>query len=132
MEITNPRHLKEEIWYERNFKNKQIKIGWAGFSFSCDKEGNLIPSLEGDKINQIRLENFNDCLKHPEDFQDEGVKEKRRSYYTNAEGICECGKTIELYNEYLGACECPFCGTWHNLFGQVLTNPEEWNKNDDW
>lgn len=47
-------------------------------------------------------------------------------------GKCECGKVIELWNEYLGASECEYCGRWHNLFGQLLNNPETWSRGDDW
>ena len=42
-------------------------------------------------------------------------------------GTCNCGHKIELYDRYLGACECPYCGQWWNLFGQELKNPEHWN-----
>lgn len=45
----------------------------------------------------------------------------------NAQGICECGQTIELWDQYLGTCECPHCHRWYNLFGQELNPPETWN-----
>lgn len=47
-------------------------------------------------------------------------------------GKCECGKVIELWNEYLGASECEYCGRWHNLFGQLLNDPSTWSRGDDW
>ena len=45
---------------------------------------------------------------------------------------CECGKVIELYDQYLGASECPHCGRWHNLFGELLNDPSTWSRGDDW
>lgn len=53
-------------------------------------------------------------------------------YRANAIAKCHCGAEIELYNEYLGACECPECGRWYNLFGQELNNPEEWESGEGW
>lgn len=47
-------------------------------------------------------------------------------------GVCHCGHRIELYNEYLGACECPYCGQWWNIFGQELKPVEQWKDGDDW
>ena len=55
-----------------------------------------------------------------------------RRFRTNAVARCHCGEEIELYDEYLGACECPNCGRWYNIFGQELENPEEWEEGEDW
>lgn len=47
-------------------------------------------------------------------------------------GECECGETVTLYNQYLGACECPKCGRWYNIWGQELNPPHTWSSGDDW
>lgn len=26
----------------------------------------------------------------------------------------------------MGACQCPKCGKWYNIFGQALLDPEFW------
>lgn len=36
----------------------------------------------------------------------------------------------ELVNQYQGACPCPKCGQWYNLFGQELINPQYWEEED--
>ena len=43
-----------------------------------------------------------------------------------------CGAEFYLQDEYLGACECPRCGQWFNLFGQEVTNPSSWSSGSDW
>ena len=43
-----------------------------------------------------------------------------------------CGAEFYLQDEYLGACECPRCGQWFNLFGQELTDPRGWSNGSDW
>ena len=43
-----------------------------------------------------------------------------------------CGEEFYLQDEYLGACECPRCGQWFNLFGQEVTNPSSWSSGSDW
>lgn len=39
---------------------------------------------------------------------------------------------IDLWDEYLGACECPNCGRWYNIMGQELNPPSTWRDGDDW
>ena len=43
-----------------------------------------------------------------------------------------CGEEFYLQDEYLGACECPRCGQWFNLFGQEVTDPSSWPSGSDW
>ena len=58
------------------------------------------------------------------------VEERMTEGRTPAEGICECGKTNRLEEDHLGACQCPYCGRWHNLFGEELEPPEKWYDNE--
>ena len=39
---------------------------------------------------------------------------------------CSCGKTIILEDQYMGACKCPKCGKWYNMFGDRIKTPDEW------
>ena len=97
-----------------------------GFGFPCDKDGNLFENM-----NPAAVENYHYCMEHPEKFaRFNKVCERRWSYRENNSGVCNCGNRIELFNEYLGACECPHCGQWYNLSGQELIPPADWEDDD--
>lgn len=103
----------------------------GGFAFPCDENGKLIVN---ENTNPAAIENYNWCLNNPDKFKyyfNQIVKQTRR-WRENNTGTCHCGQKIELYNEYLGACECPKCGQWYNIWGQELNNPETWSNGDDW
>lgn len=100
-----------------------------GFGFPCDKDGNFVNVYNnpGAEIN------YHWCLEHPEKFvRFNKVVEREWSWRENNSGICNCGNKIELVNDYMGACECPHCGQWWNVFGQELRNPDTWSDGDDW
>lgn len=73
--------------------------------------------------------NFEFCMNHPERFtRFNKILRRVRSYQDNARGKCECGAEIELWNQYMGACQCQNCGLWYNLFGQELLPPSDWEE----
>lgn len=111
-----PAEWKSYDFYELVFDDGKCN----GFAFSCDENGNF-------ELTDEQRENYEFAMSHPEKFKrfNQVVKFTNR-YKENASGICGCGKRIELYDEYLGACECPHCGQWYNLFGQRLRHPDEW------
>ena len=113
-----------EICYEVVFDDGK----YNGFGFPCDENGNVKKMA-----NEIAQENYEYCLKHPEKFAryNKVIKEKH-VYRENNTGTCECGEEIELVDQYLGACECPNCGRWYNMWGQELNNPNTWSDGDDW
>ena len=102
----------------------------GGLSFPCDENGNV----DRTKLEPPAIRNLDFALNHPEKYTYafNKVEKIRRTIRNPATGICECGKLIELHNEYLGAGECSYCGRWHNLFGQLLNNPRTWRNGDDW
>ena len=115
-----PRERKYETRYELAFWRER----YCGCSFPCDKDGNLF----FDKMQDAAKRNYEDCLKHPEEYPycfNKVVKDEW-TYIQPATGICKCGHRIELYDEYMGACECPHCGQWYSLSGQELLPPEKW------
>jgi len=119
-----PRERKIEAQYEILFYDSES----GGFAFQCDKDWNIKTT------NECALKNYNYCMEHPEEFP-YYWNEKNVWYHTyteNANGICECGNRVYLWDQYLGACECEKCGRWYNLFGQELSNPETWSEGDDW
>ena len=103
----------------------------GGFAFPCDKDGNLTIT---ENTNPDAIENYKWCLENKEKFKWDfnRVVPIHRRWRENNSGICYCGNRIELYNEYLGACECPHCGQWWNLNGQALNPVETWSSGDDW
>ena len=102
----------------------------CGLGFPCDENG----YIDVEKMYPPARKNYEEAMKHPEQYPYawNKVEKNTRSYREPASGICNCGNRIELYNEYLGGCECPHCGQWWNLFGQELKNPERWSEGDDW
>ena len=100
-----------------------------GFGFPCDKEGNV------KNIHPEAAENLAWCKEHPEVFvRFNEVITIRQTYTEPAHGICKCGEVVILENQYHGACECPKCGQWYNLFGQSLLPPDMWEDEleEDW
>jgi len=101
----------------------------GGFAFPCDASGNVDTS----ELSPFAINNLTDCMKHPEKFKYfNQVRTERRRVCDPAHGICECGEEVYLWDEYMGACECPNCGRWYNLFGQELNPPSSWADGDDW
>ena len=99
----------------------------GGLSFELDEHNK--PILETDAAK----ENYEYAMAHPEVYKycyNEVVK-RSWTYTEPAHGICSCGTEIALENQYRGACECPTCGRWYNLFGQALIDPEGWEYDDD-
>lgn len=122
-----PAKWEEYEFYELVFLDENN----CGFSFSCDKNGNV-------ELTELQRKNYELAMSHPEMFvQFNKVVKFTNRYKKDASGVCDCGHRIELYDQYLGACECPHCGRWYNLFGQSLKNPDEWEEVvddylDDW
>lgn len=99
----------------------------SGFSFPCDKDGNVFP-LEY----PAAKENLEWCMANADTFDWHGVRKYTRLVKEPAHGTCSCGAEVFLYDQYLGACPCPECGRWYNLFGQELTDPIYWETDDDY
>lgn len=97
-----------------------------GYSFPCDENGNL---LQSEEENPAAYANMRWCLEHPEKFERfNKIIKYTRQVRDNAHGICICGYEVELWNQYMGACQCPECGRWYNLFGQELVPSEHWEE----
>lgn len=127
-EIIRPRERKTVIEHSYFFQRKGDYQG-NGYSFPCDEHGNVKFSPE---YEDIQRKNYEYAMESDE-YADPYIETRSWSYTENALARCECGDNIELYNEYLGACECPNCGRWHNcLSGQLLNPVETWADGDDW
>ena len=121
--------IVERAYEQREYLRREFQaIGepqGCGFSFDCYPDGSVLES------NPAQLENFAFAIAHPEKFQDLGVTTKVYEHVVPAHGTCRCGETVYLVDQYLGACECPRCGQWYNLFGQELIAPEMWEEDRD-
>ena len=110
---------KTDIEYELCFDDGHEN----GFGFPCDKVGKV------KDISPEAVANLAWCMEHPEKFvRFNKVVKYTRSYTVPGHGTCSCGAEVDLYDEYYGACQCPKCGQWYNLFGQELLPPEQWEK----
>lgn len=110
---------KTEIFYELVFDDGHHN----GFGFPCDANGNT--SIEY----QEAKDNLNWCKQHPEKFKRfNEVVRYEREYVEPVSGDCSCGERIILTDQYYGACQCPQCGKWYNLFGQELLPPDQWER----
>lgn len=116
-----PKEITEyhiEFMYERN----------CGLSFECDENGNIDFGN-----NEAARKNYEYAMAHSEEYPycfNKLVKSTRR-YMNPAHGTCNCcGTEVYLENQYCGACECPTCGRWYNLFGQQLIDPEGWEDDE--
>lgn len=99
----------------------------GGYCFPCDENGNLLP------MEECAVKNYEWCMSNPDRFVEwNKFVTHYRSYTENATGVCSCGETVELWDQYMGACECPNCGRWYNIFGQELNPPETWESGEDW
>ena len=118
--IIKERTRKEETYYTYDFDRGD----GSGYTFPCDKNGNVDKNL----IHKEAYENFLRCKSKENEFEWAGVKKHKDSYIEPAYGRCDCGEEFELINQYMGACECPKCGQWYNIWGQALVNPKYWEE----
>lgn len=101
-------------------------IPGSGFSFPCDSNG----KIAADSMPDAAIENYNRCLLTIEQFYPPYVKKHKHSYVEPAIGECVCGEHIALEDDYMGACKCPVCGRWYNIFGQQLKDPKYWEDDE--
>lgn len=113
--------METQITYEVVFYYERGVV--CGFGFPCDANGNLL-----DGLTDCAKENYKYCMEHPEEFEVYNeIHRLERTWRNPNTGKCDCcGETIELYDQYMGACECPNCGQWYNLWGQKLLPPRGW------
>ena len=98
----------------------------GGTEFPCDVDGNLLD------LNDAASENYKYCISHPEKFPYafNEIHKYSRWVKDTPYGTCHCGERVYLFNEYMGACQCPKCRQWYNLFGQELLPPEDWEESE--
>ncbi len=119
---------------EQPFK-KEFKDIEYRHEFAVDGEVCLSFPVENGKViitNPYAQQNYDAAISNPK-YQDCGIR-KIVHEWTETWLKCRCGQDIQLFDQYLGASECPHCGQWHNLFGQELLPPDQWGDlgDDEW
>ena len=118
-----PEHFETIIDYTLAFDDGHFN----GFGFGCDSNGNLLPN-----ISEEAKKNFQECINHPEKFtRFNKIIKHEYKVRNNAKGTCFCGREIELYDMYYGACQCEKCGQWYNVFGQEILPPSQWEETSE-
>lgn len=125
MEIIKEAGWAEDEYYEINFYDND---GCVCFGWYTDRIGGE-PNI--DAYNSDAMINWNYANSNPSLFHRKDEKRTVR-YWEPALAVCDCGEEFYLENQWLGACECPNCGQWYNVFGQWLNPPETWPYGDDW
>ena len=109
-------HVEYELLFDDGCGN--------GYGFPCDGLGRLLSGLT-----EEAMANYEWCMKHPEKFERFDEVFKMSWPVTEpGHGTCTCGTEVELWDQYMGACQCPKCGRWYNLFGQSLVDPKYWEE----
>lgn len=114
------KHSGHEPEYSLFFE--QAKRPGSGFSFLCDKEGNVFL----DRLQPIERENLEKCLKGEYEVIAPCVKSE--SYWRPAVGRCECGEELELQSSWANTCKC---GREYNMSGQLLAPRNQWEESWD-
>jgi hypothetical protein len=114
--IISERKTVEEIYYRLDFEYPNEK--GCGFSFPCDKDGNL-----SDDMQQAAIDNYNWCIANPDKINNLGVQKHINRYRQPAILLCDCGEKIELYGN---TNTCDKCEADYNMFGQKLAPRSQW------
>ena len=127
IKIIKERQTIEQKDYKLMFEYSQERDN--GFVFPCDSRG----EVNLDELCTEAKENYQWCLEHPEKFSKSSpfVIVDKWHYTEPAVGKCACGSEVVLEDQYYGACQCPKCGQWYNIFGQHLRPPEDWIEDID-
>lgn len=125
LNIIKPRTTHTEVEYRIEFTDAD----GSGFSFPCDQNGNIQFDDCDTELGRVQRDNYDYAMSSRERFTKQYAEFTTRRYTVtdNALGKCVCGETVELCDQYQGACSCPKCGQWYNLFGQSLVDPEYWD-----
>ncbi len=125
IKILKERERKERVRHVIEFD--LIEDPNSGFCFDADEDGNVMFNPEYREIQQA---NYNMCL-NSDKYDGPHRRTYSWSYSEPAEAECICGEHIELTDQYMGACGCPKCGRWYNLFGQELNPPHSWSNSQE-
>ena len=123
LKIIKEREPKEIITYSLDFDYKDDSGG--GFTFPCNQHGEILR----DEMPQTAIANYIRCMRDNR-LTSPYIRTHRNHWVEPAIGKCVCGEQVLLENQYMGACQCPKCGQWYNIYGQSLIPPEYWEDDE--
>ena len=135
IKIISERHTVTHTTFSLDFELKEDR--GSGYSFPL-MNGNTIPiPCKKDENNPSEYipcseeectwwKNYLSVKDDREHYEEPFVRKFEYTYTEPAKALCYCGEEIYLTDEYMGACQCPECGRWYNMFGQKLNRPEMW------
>lgn len=92
----------------------------GGFSFECDREGNLCPLT-----NEAAQENYEGCISGRFDVVPQGIRDFSYDYTRPPVGLCEdCSRKVYL-EHFTNTCEC---GADYNSSGTRLAPRSQWGE----
>lgn len=134
LKIISQRHKETHAQFRLQFDLKDEPKG-NGYSFPLLKKSKTpvpckeIAPLEYIECSEKECSWWKNYLKIKDDrehYNEPYIYTEKREWIEPAKGICHCGETVYLTDEYMGACQCGNCGQWYNMFGQEINNPDEW------
>lgn len=125
IKIIRPRERKERTDYSREFE--WADCPGAGFSFPCDKQGNVNIDEMCDEAKGNLAGCLNGTMKSTSGagVVDKGIREYVSKWIEPALAECICGHTIELA-AFTNTCEK--CGRDYNSSGQELAPRSQWGE----
>lgn len=119
MKIISERRTVEGVEYSLGFE--WVGTPGAGFSFACDKDGNI----DVEAMPATARGNYEMCLANPGgELRATGVETREWSYREPAIGKCECGREVALEG-FTNTCDC---GRDYNMSGQMLAPRAQWGE----
>ena len=141
IKIISERHRESHTEYILQFDLIGERKG-NGYGFPLlSKDAAIIPLKESEtESNKYVPCSEEDCtwwksylsVKEDREHYKEPYVDKNAWYCTEpAHALCKCGTEILLEDDYMGACQCPSCGQWYNLFGEEVKDPDKWEDDSD-
>lgn len=121
IKIIQTPYIREE-YYTMNFWFDSSSC----YSFQCSEKGIVLES----KNTPEALKNYSWCLKNMNKFIHHGVEKHTLICGGQRIGYCKCGCEFDVYNQYLGTCECPNCRQWYNLIGEEVLAPYQYDADE--
>lgn len=119
MKIIQRASYGESVSYHLEYRYQDLPS--AGFSFSCDEEGNH------QNPNEAAIENLRLCRLgsvRGEAVVFEGLQKREHTYRIPAVGLCVCGEHVSL-GSFTNTCGC---GRDYNSAGQQLADRSQWGE----
>jgi hypothetical protein len=120
-----PSHVEHIEDYALSYTYRGEAQGY-GFSFPCDKDGNVRQIASTSNYLYCRYE----AAKPDGAVTFDGIADYSRDYREPGYGTCDCGRTVYLDRDYGHGIDCE-CGRIYNMSGQELAPRSQWEERWD-